>query len=232
MIEVRKSDERGHLNHGWLDTYHSFSFGDYYDPAHMGFRTLRVINEDRVEPENGFGMHPHRDMEIVTYVVAGALTHKDSMGTGSTIRPGDVQRMSAGRGILHSEMNESDTDAVHLLQIWILPEKKGGEPEYEQKTFPEEDKENRLRLIASPDGRDGSVTVHQDVLLFDGKIEKDKSLAYDFAAERFGWVQLIRGEIELNGNRLTAGDGASLASETRISIKAAADAGLLLFDLG
>ncbi|MEZ5357342.1 MAG: pirin family protein [Candidatus Zixiibacteriota bacterium] len=231
MIDIRKSADRGYFDHGWLKTYHSFSFADYYDENHMGFRTLRVINQDVIRPEYGFGMHPHRDMEIITVVISGALTHKDSTGTEAIIRPGDIQRMTAGQGIVHSEINESESEPVHLLQIWILPDEQGRQPEYEQKTFSPSGKENRLRLIASPDGRDDSVTIHQDVLLHESVIQEGIVLSYDFGDRRFGWIQLLSGKIEVNGHRLEAGDGASISGESRVDITGMADSEFLLFDL-
>ena len=231
MISLRPSDQRGHFDHGWLDTYHSFSFGHYYDPAQVGFRQLRVINQDIIAPGGEFGMHPHRDMEIITYILEGALAHKDSMGNGSTIYPGDVQRMSAGSGILHSEANPSQADRTHLLQIWILPDKIGRQPEYEQKTITEEGKIDRLRLIASPDGRDDSVKIHQKVSIFDSHLRQGKTISYSFAEGRFGWIQVSSGEITINGKKLTAGDGASISGEKAVEIEGLADSGLLLFDL-
>jgi redox-sensitive bicupin YhaK (pirin superfamily) len=230
MITIRKAGERGHFDHGWLDTYHTFSFADYYDPDFMGFRTLRVINEDRVAPGSGFGTHGHRDMEIITYVLEGELAHRDSMGTGSVIRPGEVQRMSAGTGVQHSEMNPSEKNPVHLLQIWILPGRRGQRPEYEQKNFSEEGKAGRLRIVASPDGRDGSVTIHQDVKLYDGAIGDGDRLTHAFEPGRHGWLQVTRGEVEVNGKKLVAGDGAAISDESQIEISGR-DAGVLLFDL-
>ncbi len=232
MITIRPATERGHFNHGWLDTYHSFSFADYWDPKHMGFRSLRVINEDQVAPQMGFGTHPHRDMEIITYVLEGSLAHKDSMGTGSVIRPGEVQRMSAGTGVLHSEFNNSPSEKVHLLQIWILPERRGLEPSYEQKDFPAEEKLNRFRVIASHDGRDGSVTIHQDAQLAAAILEKGKTVGYDLGKSRYAWLQVARGEITLNGKTLKAGDGAAVEKESSIELTGAADRSeVLLFDL-
>jgi hypothetical protein len=234
MITRRPSNERGHANHGWLDTFHTFSFADYHDPAHMGFRALRVINEDRVQAGRGFPTHPHADMEILTFVLAGALTHADSMGTGSTIRPGDVQRMSAGTGVTHSEFNASRTDPVHLLQIWILPEQRGLRPEYEQKAFPEAERRGRLRLIASQDGADGAVTVHQDVRLYATVLDSGQQVTQALAPGRFAWVQVARGAVALNGSALAAGDGAAIQGESQLEIVANGAAGtseLLLFDL-
>ncbi len=231
MINLRKSEARGHLNFGWLDTFHTFSFGEYYDPNHMGFRELRVINEDRVAPGKGFGTHPHRDMEIVTYVLQGALEHKDSMGNGSVIRPGDVQRMSAGTGVTHSEFNSSPTEEVHLLQIWILPQKAGLTPSYEQKNFPNSSKEGVLKLIASEDGREGSVRLHQDVSLYASILKAGKTLDYSLHSKRFAWIQMIRGELEIGEFVLKAGDGASVENEEKIVLKAKQDSEILLFDL-
>jgi quercetin 2,3-dioxygenase len=234
MLTVRPSHARGHFDHGWLNTYHTFSFDQYYDPKHMHFRSLRVINEDTVQPGRGFGTHPHRDMEIITYVLQGALSHQDSMGTGSTIRPGDVQRMSAGTGVTHSEFNQSQDSLVHLLQIWITPDKRGLEPSYEQKTFPAEQKRNRLRLVASPDGGDGSVTIHQDVRLYAAVLEPGKALGHELEPGRHAWIQVAAGAIGVNGTQLAAGDGAAIENENLLSITAqphSAPAEFLLFDL-
>ncbi len=228
MIRVRKSEERGHFNHGWLDTYHTFSFSDYHDPDFMGFRSLRVINDDRVDARRGFGSHGHRDMEIITYVLEGELSHADSMGTGSVIRPGEVQRMSAGTGVMHSEKNESDTP-VHLLQIWILPERHGIEPEYEQKEFPASERDGKLRLVASHDGRDGSLTIHQDADLYTTTLRDGASVSFDFRPNRYGWLQVARGSVSLNGQALVAGDGAAIEKESKVTI--AGDGEVLLFDL-
>ena len=232
MIKIRRSEERGHADYGWLDTRYTFSFNDYYDPAYSGFRSLRVINEDRVQPGRGFGTHPHRDMEILTYVLEGELEHRDSMGTGSTIRPGEVQRMSAGSGVTHSEFNHSQSNPVHLLQIWILPERKGIEPSYEQKELAVANG-NGLSLIASPDGAAGSVRIHQDAKVFRGLISQERAVAYPLGKERHAWVQVARGEVDVNGNRLQAGDGAALTSEAEVKLAAAngTDAEILLFDL-
>jgi quercetin 2,3-dioxygenase len=235
MITVRRGHERGHFDHGWLDTHHTFSFGDYHDPAHMGFRALRVINEDVVAPGGGFPTHAHADMEILTYVLDGALEHKDSMGTGSVIRPGDVQRMSAGTGITHSESNASRTEAVHLLQIWILPDRRGLRPEYEQKAFPEHERLGRLRIVASPDGAAGSLTVHQDVHIYDSLLEIGADVTHALAPGRHGWVQVMRGGVLLNGQHLDAGDGAAVSDEELVQIMGDAPGGehteILLFDL-
>ena len=228
MITIRKAGERGHFDHGWLNTYHTFSFADYYDPAFMGFRTLRVINEDRVKAGGGFGTHGHRDMEIISYVLEGELAHRDSMGTGSVIRPGDVQRMSAGTGVTHSEMNPSQENGVHFLQIWIVPERRGIEPGYEQKTFPEGELRGRLRLVASPDGAEGSVTIHQDVNLYSALLAGE-SVAHSYAPQRYGWVQVTRGDVEVNGLKLSAGDGAAISDESAVTISGSGE--VLLFDL-
>ncbi len=231
MIRLRKAEDRGHADHGWLDTWHTFSFADYYDPEHMGFRALRVINDDVVAPGRGFGTHPHRDMEIVTYVLEGALAHKDSMGNASTIVPGEVQRMSAGTGVLHSEFNHSKTDRVHLLQIWILPSRTGLAPSYEQTFFPDEEKLGRLRLVASPDGADGSVTIHQDARLYATLLEPGQEVAHELAPGRHAWVHVARGKASLNGQALAAGDGAAVSAEERLVLRGDGRAEVLLFDL-
>jgi len=231
MINVRRSAERGHANHGWLDTYHTFSFADYHDPAHMGFRALRVINEDRVAPGEGFGTHPHRDMEIITYLLDGALEHKDSMGNGSVIRPGEVQRMSAGTGVTHSEHNPSPTAPTHLLQIWIQPRVMGIVPSYEQRSFLLDQGHPQLRVVASGDGRDQSVVVHQDVRLYAARLDPGTAVAHRFAKGRHGWLQVARGTIDANGHALQAGDGAALSDERRLTVAAQEAAEVLLFDL-
>ena len=231
MITIRPSNERGGGNYGWLNTRHSFSFDQYYDPRHMGFRSLRVINEDVVAPGGGFPTHPHRDMEIITYVLQGALEHKDSLGTGSIIRPGDGQRMSAGRGIRHSEANASESDAVHLLQIWIMPSKAGIEPSYEQKAFPESEKRGKLRVIASPDGREGSVTINQDASLFVSLVSPGQQVSHELGKGRYAWLQVAKGAIELNGKVLKQGDGAAVEEESKLTIKGVEEAEILLFDL-
>jgi redox-sensitive bicupin YhaK (pirin superfamily) len=228
MIQFRRSNERGHANHGWLDTHHSFSFDTYYDPRFMGFRTLRVINEDRVAPGSGFPTHPHRDMEIITYILEGALQHKDSMGTGSVIRPGEVQRMSAGTGVTHSEFNASKTDPVHLLQIWILPEVRGIPPSYEQKAFSRDELKNRFRLVAAKDPTEGAVKIHQDVKLYVSVLDGG-SLTHELGPGRHAWVQVARGQVELNGQALQAGDGAAVSGEPTVGVRGSAE--LLLFDL-
>jgi quercetin 2,3-dioxygenase len=234
MITIRPANERGHANHGWLDTYHTFSFNTYHDPKHMHFRSLRVINDDKVAPGYGFGTHPHNDMEIVTYVLEGALAHKDSMGTGSTIVAGEVQRMSAGTGVLHSEFNHSTSEEVHLLQIWIMPEKRGIEPSYEQKFFPDEEKLNRFRVVAARDGRDGAVKIHQDASIHATLIEEGKCASYTFEKGRYAWVHVARGSVTLNGKTLNAGDGAAISDESEIKLTGNSNgkkAEVLLFDL-
>jgi redox-sensitive bicupin YhaK (pirin superfamily) len=231
MLTVRKSGERGHADHGWLDSRHTFSFADYHDPAHMGFRALRVINEDRVAPGQGFGRHSHRDMEIVSYVLEGGLEHKDSMGTGAVIRPGDVQRMSAGAGVTHSEYNASRKEPVHFLQIWIVPEVRGIAPSYEQKTFSQADKAGRLRLVASPDGADGSVSLHADARLYAGVFEAGQSAEHALAPGRHAWVHVVRGTARVNGTELSAGDAAALSEERTVRIEGIDAAEVLVFDL-
>ena len=230
MIEIRHSNERGHFDHGWLNTYHTFSFADYYDPAHMGFRSLRVINEDRVRGGSGFGTHGHRDMEIISYVLEGALEHRDSMGTGSIIKPGDVQRMSAGTGVMHSERNPSPDELVHFYQIWILPERNGIKPGYEQKRFEDKERDGRLRLVASHDGREGSLSLHQDVSLYTALLRDGQPIEYTLAPKRHAWLQVARGEVEVGGEKLTAGDGAAISDEKQLRITGK-DAEILLFDL-
>jgi len=231
MITVRPAAERGHADHGWLDSHHTFSFADYYDPRHMGFQTLRVINEDRVAPGQGFGTHPHRDMEIISYVLEGALEHRDSMGTGSVIRPGDVQRMSAGTGVRHSEFNASQKELVHFLQIWLLPAKAGIQPSYEQKAFSSDDKRGKLRLIASPDGRDGSLTIHTDARVYAGLLGDGEHAELELDEQRHAWVQVARGKVRVNGKELAAGDGAALSEEPRVRVDGVAEGEVLVFDL-
>ncbi|MBD1908647.1 pirin family protein [Funiculus sociatus GB2-A5] len=231
MITLRKSENRGHANHGWLNTYHTFSFANYYDPTHMGFRSLRVINQDRVHPGKGFPTHSHNDMEIVTYVLEGALEHKDSLGTGSIIRPGDVQRMSAGTGIAHSEYNHSQTEGVHFLQIWILPNKKGVKPTYEQKTYSDEEKRGNLRLIVSEDGRSNSVTIHQDVDTYTTLLDTGEQVIHQLKPNRHAWVQVARGSVMLNDNLLEAGDGAAVSNEESLKLVGKEMAEVLLFDM-
>jgi redox-sensitive bicupin YhaK (pirin superfamily) len=231
MITPRKSQDRGHFNLGWLDTYHTFSFGEYHDPQHLQFHSLRVINEDVVAPGAGFGMHPHRDMEIVTYVLSGALRHEDSMGHGEVLRPGEVQRMTAGTGVRHSEFNASQTEPVHLLQIWLLPERKGLTPGYEQKAFPEVERRNRLRIVASPDARDESMKIHQDAVIHAALLDAGATVQHDLANARHAWIQVARGEIDVNGTQLGPGDGAAISDESQLTIRAESDAEFLLFDL-
>jgi redox-sensitive bicupin YhaK (pirin superfamily) len=231
MIAVRKAADRGHANHGWLDSFHTFSFADYYDPAEMGFGTLRVINEDRVAPGMGFGKHPHRDMEIISYVLEGALEHKDSLGTGSVIRPGDVQRMSAGTGVFHSEFNASPDELVHFLQIWIEPNRRGVAPGYEQKSFSTEDKKGRLRLIVSPDGADGSVQIHQDARVYAGVLDGDDAASYVLENGRSAYLHVARGAIQVNGTPLKAGDGAKITGERELRLAQGEGAEVLLFDM-
>ena len=231
MITVRPATERGHFDHGWLDTSHTFSFASYHDPKHMGFRALRVINEDRVQPGEGFGTHAHRDMEILTWVLEGALEHKDSMGNGSVIRPGDIQRMSAGTGVTHSEFNPSREAPVHLLQIWLLPNQRGLPPSYEEKRFPPEALRGRLALIAAGDGRQGAVTIHQDADLWTAQLGPGESVRHDLKPGRHAWLQVARGAVSLSGRPLDAGDGAALTDEPALEISATAPAEVLLFDL-
>lgn len=234
MITIRKAGKRFHTRIGWLDSWHSFSFGEHYDPAHMGFRSLRVINDDKVTPGAGFPTHPHKDMEIVTYVLDGAVAHQDSMGNGSTIRPGDVQRMTAGTGVLHSEFNPSQEEGTRLLQIWILPEKRNLEPGYEEKRFPMEDRAGRLRLVADREGTDGAVVIHQDARIYATVLAPGQKVRHDLARGRGAWVQVARGAVSLNGTVLGEGDGAAVEDEPVIDLSGAPDGGpaeVLLFDL-
>ena len=232
MMTLRRATERGHFDHGWLDTSHTFSFADYYDPRHMGFRALRVINEDRVKPGHGFGTHPHRDMEILSYVLSGALEHRDSMGTGSIIRPGELQRMSAGTGVLHSERNASTTAPVHFLQIWLLPSRKGLAPGYEQKAFDTAALAGQLRVVASPEGRDGSLTVNADAVVYAARLVGRESATHAVPKGRHAWVHVARGAVRLNGQILAAGDGAALSDEPAVTLEGEGGEGeLLLFDL-
>ncbi|MEN9798895.1 MAG: hypothetical protein RL653_2591 [Pseudomonadota bacterium] len=231
MMTVRRASERGHANHGWLDTSHTFSFADYYDARHMGFRGLRVINEDRVAPGQGFGTHPHRDMEILSWVLEGGLQHRDSMGTGSVIRPGELQRLSAGTGVFHSEFNASRTEPVHFLQIWLLPSQRGIPPGYEQASFDLEAARGRFHLVASPEPREGSVKVHADAHVYAGRFDRGESADFALSPGRHAWVQVARGEVTLNGHRLAAGDGASLSNEARVQVEGGAGGEVLLFDL-
>ena len=231
MLKVRKAEERGHADHGWLNSYHTFSFAGYYDPANTGFRSLRVINEDFVLPGQGFGTHPHRDMEILTYVLEGALEHRDSMGNGGVIRPGEVQRMSAGSGITHSEFNASEKEPVHFVQVWILPEQRGITPSYEQRNF-DLATNGKLQLIASPDADENSMAIHQDAKVYAGKLDAGASLRHEIAKDRHAWVQVARGEVEVNGTKLRAGDGAAITGEPELRISTnGRGSELLLFDL-
>jgi len=231
MITIRHAKDRGHADHGWLDSHHTFSFAEYYDPQHMGFSTLRVINEDRVAGGEGFPTHGHRDMEIISYVLEGGIAHRDSMGTGSVLRPGEVQVMSAGTGVSHSEFNASKQEPVHFLQIWVLPAKNGLKPSYQQKNFPAADKRGRLRLVASADGRDGSVIIHQDAALYAGLFTAGEDASYPLAPGRKAWVQVARGKVRLNGQQLQAGDGAAVTQEAALTIEGISDGEVLVFDL-
>lgn len=230
-MKIRKAADRGYADHGWLKSYHTFSFSDYYDPDHMGFRSLRVINEDRVSPGQGFPTHPHQNMEIVSYVLEGALEHQDSMGNGSVIRPGDVQRMSAGSGVAHSEYNHSDKDSVHFLQIWILPGEQGIQTSYEQKHFSEADKQDQLRLVASPDGRENSVTIHQDAQIFASVLDAGAQLSHQVPPNRHAWIQVVRGNLNLNGEELAEGDGVEISEPINLEFNASKKSEFLLFDL-
>lgn len=232
MITIRRSAERGHFDHGWLDTYHTFSFADYHDPRFMGFMSLRVINEDRILPGHGFGQHPHRDMEILTYVLSGELEHRDSLGNGAVIRPGEVQYMAAGTGVEHSEFNPSATAETHLLQIWIRPDRRGIAPRYEQRPFPVSTNDGRLTLLASRDGHDGSIRINQDARLYAAALRAGRRAMHDLAPGRGAWVQVLHGRVSVNGHALDAGDGAALADEPALELAAANDASVLLFDLG
>jgi len=231
MIRIRKAAERGHANHGWLDTFHTFSFADYHDPAQMGFRALRVINEDRVAPGQGFGMHGHRDMEIVTYVLSGALEHQDSLGNGEVLRPGEFQRMSAGTGIRHSEFNPSASEPVHLYQIWLLPREQGVRPSYEQKAFAADERQGRLRLVASPDAADGSLAIQQDARIYLATLAAGDAVEHPLAAGRFGWLQVLRGSVSVNGSQANTSDGVAIGDEPSVTIAAAGPAEVMLFDL-
>jgi len=231
MITIRKSGDRGRANHGWLDTHFTFSFADYFDPEHVQFRTLRVMNDDRVAGGGGFPPHPHRDMEIVTYVLEGALQHQDSMGNGSVIKPGDIQYMSAGTGVTHSEFNASKTNPVHLYQIWMVPEKRGLKPAYDQKNFTEAEKRGKLRLIASPDGREGSVQIRQDNELYATVLSEGDSVKHALKPDRHAYVQVARGSVKLNGKSLETGDGAAISAEKSVELTGVNDAEVLLFDL-
>jgi quercetin 2,3-dioxygenase len=230
MIQIRKSNERGHAKHGWLDSHHTFSFADYYDPQHTHFRDLRVINEDRVAPKMGFGMHPHRDMEIISYVVDGELRHRDSMGNTAVMRAGDVQRISAGKGITHSEVNDSSAKPVHFLQIWIMPDVDGAKPDYAEKSFAQA-APGKLHLVASKAGRDGSIAINQDADLYVAKLQAGEGFLHSFAAGRHGWLQVIEGDVSVNGERLALGDAAAISDAESVKISAGKSAHFLLFDL-
>ena len=231
MIQIRKAAERGHADYGWLKTHHTFSFSSYHDERHMGFRSLRVMNEDYVAAGQGFGTHPHRDMEIVTYVLEGALEHNDSMGNGEVLRPGEFQRMSAGTGITHSEFNPSAIEPVHLYQIWLLPERRGIEPSYEQKRFPEAERRNRLQVVASRDAIDGSLLIHQDACIFLSQLDAGKRIEHQLSAGRHAWLQVLRGSVSLNGQSLATSDGAAVSDESQLAIEAIENAEIMLFDL-
>ena len=231
MLTIRPASERGRAQHGWLDSHHTFSFANYFDPKHMGFRALRVINEDRVSPDKGFGTHSHRDMEIISYVLEGGLAHRDSLGTGSVIRPGDVQRMSAGTGVSHSEFNASQTDSVHFLQIWLLPAQRDIPPSYEQKSFSEAERRGRLRVVASPNGRDGSVTIHSEAVVYAGLFEAGESAKLAIERGRHAWVQVARGQLRVNGETLSSGDGAALSDIVELQLEGIDHAEILVFDL-
>lgn len=231
MLTVRPASQRGHADHGWLQTWHTFSFGSYYDPQQMGFRSLRVMNEDIVQPGEGFGTHPHRDMEIVTYVLEGALEHKDSMGNGEVLRPGEFQRMSAGTGITHSEFNPSAEERVHLYQIWLLPERRGLEPSYEQKRFPEDERRDRWQLVAAPDAADGALLIHQDAKIYLANLNAGRSLSKTITHDRHAWVQVLRGQVTVNGQQLETSDGVAMSGEPAIEVVANSTAEIMLFDL-
>ena len=231
MIQIRKAMERGHLDYGWLNTWHTFSFNTYHDPAQMGFRSLRVINEDWVQPGKGFGMHGHRDMEIITYVLEGAVEHRDSMGTGSVLRAGEFQHMTAGSGIQHSEFNPSSTEPLHLYQIWLLPWKKDLTPSYDQKIFPEAEKQGSLRLLASPDAKDGSLLIEQDARIYLSMLQTGSEVRYDLHPGRHVWLQVVRGAVDLNGQTLAVSDGATVSGETALTIRANEASEIMLFDL-
>ncbi|MCL4692634.1 MAG: pirin family protein [Candidatus Hydrogenedentes bacterium] len=231
MITIRRSNERGHFNHGWLDTNHTFSFGGYHDPEHMGFRALRVMNEDRVKPGEGFGEHGHKDMEILSYVLEGGLEHRDSLGNGSVLRPGMFQRMTAGSGIRHSEFNASDTEPVHFYQIWLFPERDGLEPGYEERAYSDEDKHNRLLLVAAREAKNGALTIHQDASVYLAALDAGASVSHALAEGRHAWIQVLRGSVTVNGEVLNVSDGAAISEETDLEIRATEDSEVLLFDL-
>jgi redox-sensitive bicupin YhaK (pirin superfamily) len=231
VLQIRRANDRGHADHGWLDTYHTFSFAAYHDPAHMGFRALRVINEDRIQPGMGFGTHGHRDMEIVTYVLEGALEHKDSMGNGSVLRPGEFQRMSAGTGVRHSEFNPSATEPVHLYQIWLLPARNGIQPSYEQEFFGEDGKLGRFQMVASPDGADGSLRIHQDARVLLSKVDTGQSVRHAIPTGRHAWLQVLRGTVTANGRALETSDGVAVSDEAVLTVTGKSPANVMLFDL-
>ncbi|WP_425396338.1 pirin family protein [Aeoliella sp.] len=231
MLRVRKASDRGHANHGWLDTYHTFSFSSYYDPEHMGFRSLRVMNEDWVAPGKGFGTHPHDNMEIVTYVLEGALEHKDSMGYGEVLRPGEFQRITAGTGITHSEFNPSATEATHLYQIWLLPEARDLEPSYEQKRFDDQAMRNQLKLVASPAGVGGALAIHQDAQIYLAKLDADAQVKHEIPSGRHAWLQVLRGSVTAADQTFDAGDGLAVSDEPHLTVQATSDAEVMLFDL-
>jgi len=231
VIAIRKSANRGHFDHGWLDTYHTFSFGDYHDPSQMGFRSLRVINEDRIAPSMGFGMHGHRDMEIITLVLSGALAHQDSLGHGEVLHPGELQHMSAGSGIRHSEFNPSAAEQTHLYQIWLLPREKGLPPDYHQKSFDPAERDAKWQLVASPDGIEGSLPIAQDAKIYLADVKSHEKIDFDLAAPRHAWLQVLRGAVNLNGQKLIEGDGAAATTEPRLSLQAITPSELMLFDL-
>ena len=231
MLEIRKANDRGHANHGWLNTYHTFSFSSYRDPRFMGFRSLRVMNEDWVASGQGFGTHPHQDMEIVTYVLKGALEHKDSMGNGEVLRPGEFQRMTAGTGITHSEFNPSTTEPTHLYQIWLFPDRKGYEASYEQKQFPAADRHNRLQLVASPTAEEGSLLIHQDARIFLAQLDTNEQVEYAISASRHAWLQVLRGSVSVNDHDLETSDGVAVSDEAQLTIRATSEAEIMLFDL-
>jgi quercetin 2,3-dioxygenase len=231
MIAVRRSEDRGHAQHGWLDSRFTFSFAEYHDPRHMGFSALRVINDDHIAAGQGFPTHPHQDMEILTYVLEGAVAHKDSTGTSAVVRPGELQRMTAGTGVRHSEFNASATDDLHLLQIWILPERRGLEPSYDQKAFPEEELKGKLRLVADHDGRDGALTIHQDVALYATKLDEGQAVTHELRPGRHAWVHVARGNVQLNGQSLKEGDGAAVSQEALLTLGTKDHAEVLVFDL-
>lgn len=231
MLKIRRAADRGHADHGWLNTYHTFSFASYYDPRHMGFRSLRVMNEDRVAAGKGFGTHEHRDMEIVSYVLAGALEHKDSMGNGEVLKPGEFQRITAGTGITHSEFNASSSELTHFYQIWLLPDREDIEPSYEQKKFDPADRQNQLQLVASPSADDGSLLIHQDVRIYLANLDTEAEVTYPLGTGRHAWLQVLRGTVEISGEALDTSDGAAISDESDVAVKATTAAEIMLFDL-